>query len=91
MSRVEDEEDEADIPPPPFNMDKLYEYFNENAVPFSKWKAEESLIGRFDDLHLPMPLYPQTASALWTGAMLIMWQDKHDPDKLGYAIHKKLN
>ncbi len=89
MSRIEDKKDEVEFTPP-FNMDNLYAHFNEHAMPFSKWKTDEQLIGRFDDMHLPMQLYPQTALALEAGAMLIMWQDKQDPDKLGYAIHKNL-
>lgn len=72
---------------PPFNMDKTYEHFKENAVPMDKWTKEENLSARFEELSLPMELYPSCYMELEAGGMLLMWVV--GKDEVGYAIHKQ--
>jgi hypothetical protein len=69
---------------PPFNMDKVYECFNEHAMPAKGWTEEERLAGRLNELMIPEPLYPLTTIGLQQGKMLITWDNG---DSMGFALH----
>lgn len=72
---------------PPFDMDKLYELFGEEAMPAKGWTEEERLAGRLDELRIPEELYLLTTMGLQQGKMLITWDNE---ESMGYALHNQL-
>lgn len=87
MSNRMPEEAEEEVQPPPFDMDETYKHFNENAIPMDMWSKSECLMARFQELSLPMELYPSCYMQVEQGAMLLMWTVDKEKEQVGYALH----